>query len=266
MLKVTTELNEKLLEECRYLLHTVGYCVIERYLNPDYCDELAWALKSHIDRPTSFDVERAVQDKYHIHDLLSQDITFARLLEDPNLDSLLAPHLGEHWVMYAFTSSSLPPFGANYGSRIHVDSPRLIPGYPTNMGVIWALTEFTASNGGTQLLPGSHHSETKPSDDFFERHSITLECPRGSMIIFNARVYHRAGNNETSVFRHSLTMNACRSYMKQRMDWVRFIPREISGELSERARRIIGFDTRVPTNLEEFFVPDESRLYKPNQG
>jgi ectoine hydroxylase-related dioxygenase (phytanoyl-CoA dioxygenase family) len=54
--------------------------------------------------------------------------------------------------------------------------------------------------------------------------------------------------------------------MKQRMDWVRFVPPEISDQLNEQARRLLGFDTRLPTNLEEFFLPQDQRLYKANQG
>ena len=54
--------------------------------------------------------------------------------------------------------------------------------------------------------------------------------------------------------------------MKQRMDWVRFIPEEISSRLNARARRVIGYDTRVPTTLEEFFVPEDQRLYKAGQS
>jgi hypothetical protein len=53
--------------------------------------------------------------------------------------------------------------------------------------------------------------------------------------------------------------------MKQRMDWVRFIPSKISDQLNTQARRIIGFDTRLPSSLEEFFLPENERLYKANQ-
>ena len=86
------------------------------------------------------------------------------------------------------------------------------------------------------------------------------------MILFDGRVFHRAGDNGTGAWRHALTLNACRSFMKQRFDWVRFIPGRISDGLSPQARRIIGFDTRLPTSLEEFFLPEERRLYKPGQG
>jgi hypothetical protein len=53
--------------------------------------------------------------------------------------------------------------------------------------------------------------------------------------------------------------------MKQRMDWVRFIPESISNQLNAQAKRIIGYDTRIPSSLEEFFQPEDKRLYKGGQ-
>jgi ectoine hydroxylase-related dioxygenase (phytanoyl-CoA dioxygenase family) len=167
--------------------------------------------------------------------------------------------------MYAYTSSSLPPKGDNYGSRIHVDCPRFIPNYVTNVGVIWALDDFTLENGATHVLPGSHNTDQIPTDQFFKENNIRLTCKAGDLIIFNARLWHAAGINNTDKFRHALTMNVCRPFMKQRMDWVRFIPSTITDQLSSQARRIIGFDTRLPSTLEEFFLSDDERLYKANQ-
>jgi hypothetical protein len=53
--------------------------------------------------------------------------------------------------------------------------------------------------------------------------------------------------------------------MKQRMDWVRLIPREFTDVLNDQARRLIGFDTRVPTSMQEYSLPEKDRLYKANQ-
>jgi len=44
------------------------------------------------------------------------------------------------------------------------------------------------------------------------------------------------------------------------------VPEAIARDLSVQARRILGFDTRVPASLDEFFLPDSERLYKPGQG
>src|SRR5690606_17304627 len=137
-------------------------------------------------------------------------------LEDERLDKILSQLLDEHWIMYAFTGSSCPPNATNYGGRVHVDCPRWIQNYNTNIGVLWALDDFTIDNGATRLLPASHHSPNIPTKDYFEKNAISLICPAGSLVVMNARIVHSTGYNYTQKYRHALTMNACRPYMKQR--------------------------------------------------
>jgi len=254
------------LDEHIYNIETKGYSVVENFLTVENCKLLKelyiCELEKYSPKASS---ERSQLDQYHIHDLLNNNILFGQLLEDPRLQQLLTPFLGMHWIMYAFTTSSLPPHGINYGHRIHVDSPRFIKDYITNMGVIWALDDFTEENGATKVLSASQHKNIIPEEDFFEKNCTQLTCKKGTLVLFNARLVHRAGKNNTNNWRHSLTLNACRPYMKQRMDWVRFIKPEIVDNLSEQAKRIIGFDTRLPSSLDELFLPEEKRLYKANQ-
>jgi len=255
-------------DEYSYLVQTRGYALIEGFLTEEETKLLkvpmSEAVQSFEPKP---DIKQSVLDRYQIHDLINRDINYGRLLEDPRLQQLIAPHLGDHWIMYAATSSCIPPHGSNYASRLHVDSPRYHPGYIFNMGVIWALDDYTVENGGAlKILPGSQHSNTRPDEEFFEKHCIQATCKAGSLLVFNAKIYHRTSENKTGHWNHSMTLNACRSFMKQRFDWVRFIPESISSQLNPQARRLIGFDTRLPTSLDEFFLPDEQRLYKANQG
>jgi len=256
----------KNLNEFDYELKTVGFTIIENFISADKCNLIKKLVEYELDNYEECLSERSKLDRYHLHDLVCKYTEVAKLLEDKNLDQLLARLLGKSWIMYAFTGSSCPPHSTNYGGRIHVDSPRLIDNYPTNIGVLWALDDFTYENGGTRVLPASHHSNILPDKEYFDKHSQQVECKKGSLIIFNARVVHSTGFNSTDNWRHAITMNACRAYMKQRMDWVRFIPSSIIDELNGTAKRIIGYDTRLPKNLEEFFLPEEQRLYKPNQG
>jgi len=50
------------------------------------------------------------------------------------------------------------------------------------------------------------------------------------------------------------------------MDWAKFVKDDFSEVLNDQARRLLGFDTRVPASLEEFFLPESARLYKAGQG
>ena len=243
--------SSELIDNHIFNLKSLGYSVIDNFFNSEVCHYLKERLDVAINEyKPLLESSRSILDRYNIHDLLIKDIIFSKTLEDPRLQQLLAPLLGDFWIMYAYTSSSLPPNGENYGSRIHVDCPRFIPNYVTNIGVIWALDEFTEENGATHVLTGSHNTDITPSESYFNSRSIRLTCNQGALIVFNARLWHAAGKNNTSDFRHALTLNACRPFMKQRMDWVRFLPLELTNQLNEQARRIIGFDTRIPTNLE----------------
>lgn len=259
--------SKDITEEHIYNIGTRGYSVFERFLSDNECSILKVgmekALSEYKPRESS---ERSMLDKFQIHDLPIRDINYARLLEDPRLDQLIAPFLDAYWIMYAATSSSIPPKGSNYASRLHVDCPRFHPGYIFNMGIIWALDEYTEANGALKILPGSQHLNIVPSIDYFEQNAQQVLCPQGTLIVFNAKTFHRTCANNTDKWSHSMTLNACRSFMKQRMDWVRFFPNDIVSQLNPMAKRLIGYDTRLPTSLDEFFLPEQDRLYKANQG
>lgn len=255
------------MEAFQEALRTQGFAVLPGFLEGTHCERLKALLERAVAEyvPVAGN-ERSQLDRYLMHDLLARDAAFARLLDDPRLQAVVAPQLGDSWILYAFTSSSIPPGGTNYGRRIHVDSPRHIPEYPTNIGLIWALDAFTDENGGTEVLPGSHRTAEAPTDEQFEQGFARVTCPQGSLIAFQARLFHRSGVNRTDRFRHALTMNGCRAWMKQRMDWVRFVPAAIADSLGPQGRRLLGYDTRLPTTMDEFFLPEAERLYKPNQG
>jgi ectoine hydroxylase-related dioxygenase (phytanoyl-CoA dioxygenase family) len=85
-------------------------------------------------------------------------------------------------------------------------------------------------------------------------------------VFFNPRVWHAGGANTTEKVRSGLTIYGVRSFMKPRLDFPRMIQPDVIEHQSERVKRILGFDTRVPTSMEEFYVPASERLYKGGQG
>ena len=205
-------------------------------------------------------------DQWMVHNLMVRGQAFLRLLENPVLHGYLEEMLSDTCILYAFTSSSMPPHGSNYSRRLHVDCPRVIPGYVTNVGMTLALDDFTEENGATELLPDSQWRTDLPSEAEFERDAVRLMPKAGEAIFFNARTWHRGGLNRTDKARHAVTINACRSFMRQRFDYPRLVPAELVADLGPVGRRFLGFNVRVPVSLEEYYVPEEQRLYKAGQG
>jgi ectoine hydroxylase-related dioxygenase (phytanoyl-CoA dioxygenase family) len=208
-----------------------------------------------------------VFDAGMVHNCMVRGPAMAALLDHRLMNATVQSVLGETCILYAYQSSSLPPHGqTNYGRRIHRDSPRFIPEYPTNVGVILALDDFTEENGATHYMPGSHKMEGLPTEDEFRHLERRAFCQAGDMVIFQARLMHCSGINRTGEPRHALTLNLCRSYMRQRFDFPRLVPAELIASLGPDGQRLIGMNVRVPTSLDEFYLPEAERLYKPNQG
>ena len=205
-------------------------------------------------------------DAWMVHNLMVRSPVFARFLENPVLHAYLTPLLGDTCILYAYTSSSMPPSGANFSHRVHVDSPRVIPGYWTNVGVMVALDDYTAENGATRFLPRSFERVDPPSvEEFLEESEETL--PRaGEAVMFNARTWHMGGMNRSSSPRHAITLNVCRSYMRQRFDYPRLVGEETLAHIGETGRRFLGFNVRMPASLDEYYLPEDQRLYKAGQG
>jgi ectoine hydroxylase-related dioxygenase (phytanoyl-CoA dioxygenase family) len=187
---------------------------------------------------------------------------FWELFDNPRLTAPFNAVLGEGCIVYAYTSSSMPPNAVNYSGRVHVDCPRIIPGYVTNVGATILLDDFTEENGATWYLPNSHERAEPPDEKFFYANARRVIAPAGSVWFFNARTWHAGGANKSPRWRHALTINMGRPWMKQRID----IPRAMAGldlgKLSAAARQKLGFDAQVPANYDEYYLPPEQRKFK----
>ncbi len=245
---------------------TKGFSVVRNAVDVELVTEWRGELAALVRQQRECLTERTAADDYMVHNPMLLQPSFFGVLEHPSVVAALDTFLGDTSIVYAFTTSSMPARGSNYSRRVHVDSPRVIPDYMTNLGVIIALDQFTEENGATYFLPGSFERVDPPSDDEFFAGAERVFPDRGDLVVFNARTFHFGGVNSTDEDRHALTINACRSYMRQRFDYPRMIDDDAASAFSPTLRRVLGYDVRVPASIEEYYLPEEQRLYKANQG
>jgi ectoine hydroxylase-related dioxygenase (phytanoyl-CoA dioxygenase family) len=232
-----------------------------------FTQQLVQQLKSELEMAISQDLQQRpdVFDRGMVHNCMVRGEQMCTLLDHPQLNFYIKALFTPFCIIYAYQSSSLEPGNGNYGSRIHVDCPRWIENYMTNLGVIIPLTDFTLANGATYYLPGSHRCQTLPDEQEFYQQAERLVCNAGDLIIFNARLVHAAGQNQDDTTRHALTINLCRPFMRQRFDFPRLLTPEQIASLGEEGRRLIGMNVRMPSHLDEFYLPIDQRLYQPGQ-
>jgi ectoine hydroxylase-related dioxygenase (phytanoyl-CoA dioxygenase family) len=244
----------------------VGFSIVRNVLAPDHAADLRQRLDRLAKQQRETANEMSKVDDYMVHNPMVLDTAFLYLLEHPAIVEILDEFLSNTSILYAYTTSSMPAGGTNYSNRIHVDSPRVIPGYLAQIGVIIALDDFTETNGATYVLPRSFELTTPPTEDEFYAGAVRLLPKRGDLVVLDPRAYHVGGVNSTTDDRHAVTLSACRSFMRQRFDYPRLISPEMTEMLTPTLRRLLGFNVRVPTSLEEYYVPAEQRLYLAGQG
>ena len=147
---------------------TRGYAIIRDVLNTAQITHLRAVLDRLISEDLAHpDPQRRHDDWMSFNGALRDD-AIADIVTHPDILPHVEAILGPTCIMYACVSSSMPPNGTNYSRRVHVDSQRVIPSYPTNIGVLTALTDFTddcpnPSNDSTHHHKRSSTATPKPS-------------------------------------------------------------------------------------------------------
>lgn len=242
-----------------------GFVVVPGVLEPAFIDRAKVELEQAIRRDADWHGTSSYADYGMVLVCSIYGGAFVELFDNRALLSPFEAVLGAGCIVYAYTSSSLPPERTNYSRRIHRDCPRVVPGFVTNVGATILLDDFTAENGATWYLPGSHKRSAQdppPSKEEFERGAQRLIAPRGSVFFFDALLWHAGGDNHTSKWRHALTINMCRPFMKQRIDLPRMMAAMDLSGVSETALQKLGFHAQVPASREEYYAPPEKRKYR----
>lgn len=193
------------------------------------------------------------------------------LLEKPELlaivDATVSPtailHLQNGFILPSVDPDDVPD---TFQMSFHRDFPRQLGGYVASINCLLCVDEFTAENGGTLVVPGTHQCEERPSDAYLERNAIPVVAPAGSLIVFDSTLWHAAGVNVSGRDRLGINHQFTRSFVKQQIDYVRALGDAAVQTLPERTQQLLGWYTRLVTSLDEYYVAPEDRLYRGGQG
>ncbi|MCH1567976.1 MAG: phytanoyl-CoA dioxygenase family protein [Alphaproteobacteria bacterium] len=104
---------------------------------------------------------------------------------------------------------------------------------------IWAITDFTAENGATQVVPGS----TKwPDETEIKPEQITqAEMKAGSVLIYSGSVFHGGGENRTEADRIGINITYTLGWLRQEENQYLTCPPEMAKDLSPDLQALAGY-------------------------
>lgn len=249
-------------EEFLTAIDKEGFAVVENLVSPQFCEKMIPELDKAIAEEAAFHGTSNFKDYGMLIACPIYGGTFLELADNRDLMQPFNWILGDTCIIYVYTSSSMPPHQTNYSARIHVDRPHFIPGYLEALGCLVLLDDFTAENGATWVLPGSHLVHETPNEDYFFKNAVRITGPRGSVFYFNLRLWHSGGFNATDSWRHCVGMGMVRGHLKQRIDLPKALEKNDLSKVSDFGLQKLGFFAQPPASLAEYYKPVHERKYR----
>lgn len=118
---------------------------------------------------------------------------------------------------------------------------------------MWALTDFTADNGATVVIPGSHLREDREGIEGLE--TLQAEMPAGSVLLFSGSVVHGGGANKTDAVRVGVNIDYCLGWLRQEENQYLCCPPGVARTFPPELQRLCGY-AFGSTNLGYFSYPE----------
>jgi ectoine hydroxylase-related dioxygenase (phytanoyl-CoA dioxygenase family) len=248
-----------------------GYTIIRNLVEERWLDLLRGALDNAFieHRETQISNKNDIQTEgVALHTLLSNPIfiNFLKDLQDKKFFEFLSESFfNSNCIINSFSGLDNLPNQPNFSAIIHRDLRFYSGNFPIMLNCLLMVDDFTIENGGTYLLPYSHLKERKPSNEEFFQNAIQAVGKKGDMLIFNANVWHSSAPNTTQDHRRAIPITVSKSFMKQLLDYPRAIGYDKMGEFDSKLQQLLGYHSRVPASLDEWYQPEDKRFYKKNQ-
>jgi len=240
-----------------------GFTIIEDFLDAPTLAEvrrvLGFYIGSHMGR-NDFEGTRTER----VYTLVARGRVFWSIVLDARVAALCQHFLDDGYLLTASQAIEIQP--GETPQPFHYDDtfyrlPRPRP--MVSLSTIVAVDDFTAENGGTEVVPGSHlwsdaqlgrsFDITEPSTPEIEHaeaalaeHARAVVMPAGACVVFSGTLLHRGGRNRSPRPRCAFSNQYCRAWGRQQENFTLAIPPEVAREMPERLQEILGYSIHPP--------------------
>ena len=221
-----------------------GCVVVERFIGPEKVAALHAELAPFRERTPEGRNDFEGFSTRRIYALFAKVRGFDELATHPLLLGVLDEVLG-HYQLSGPVGIDIGPGESPQGlHRDDIVYPVPWPHQQLVLNTMWALDDFTADNGATVIVPGSHH--TAPTEMPSPDEAIVATMPAGSVMFYSGTVWHGGGANHTSERRLGVILEYAASWLRAQENHVTAVPVELMRTLEPRLQELLGYNIHPP--------------------
>lgn len=227
-------------------LRDQGFTVFRDAISPENLRAMRQAIDANIARQT----ELRGGQIFHGVNLVTWDQAFCDVAADPLVLATVEGLIGDDCILSSCNLGArvagCEAQGLHRDTGIWGGSMPFMP-FPVGIQTAWCIDDFTAENGATLLIPGSH-SDPAPVG---ARSGVKMTAPAGSIVAFDCQAFHAGGANNSAHIRRGVLTLYIRSWLKPQTDHKRSYPTERLASASPELLRLLGFRRQSPVELPD---------------
>ena len=219
-----------------------GYVILPDLLSADQLAGIKDSVVPLLDRHGRNPFEgRSTQ---RIYSVLNKTRACDVIADHPRVLALLDRLLLPNYLLSMLQVINILP--GEQAQMLHTDDafyPLPRPRKALGAATIWAIDDFTADNGATDIIPGSHlWGEQRPNP--VDRQPVVM--PAGSCVFFVGTLWHGGGANRSDRPRLAVTAQYCEPWVRPQEAFTLSMTRDTVLAVSEDIRRMLGYSIHPP--------------------
>ena len=236
-----------------------GYTIIPDFLSADDLREVREGLRPFLGTHRGRNNFEGYKTE-RVYTLVARGAVFERITEDARVMALCEKLLLPGFLLTASQAICIHP--GETVQPLHYDDgfytiPRPRPAI--SISTIVAVDAFTAENGGTEVIPGSHRFSDAQvaglfdnvmgegaTDPALERQLVPAAMPAGACLVFLGTTLHRGGANRSAAPRLAFSNQYCEPWARQQENFFLGVPRERARSMAPRVQELLGYSIHPP--------------------
>jgi hypothetical protein len=237
-------------------LYDNGYFIIQGFMGTGLLNRLRDAVEAlwESEGETAGSEFRMEPGARRLANLCDKGEDFRRIVAMPEILAAIGEIIREPFKLSSLNGRSTNPY-CNDAQPLHCDAGAIADekGFWV-ANTVWMLDDFTAENGATRVVPGSHHWGKLPQDAMADPQAphpaeVLVTGKAGDVAVMNAHAWHGGTANRTANPRRALHGFYTRFDKPQQQYQKKLLRRETIAALSPELRKILAIDDPLNDEL-----------------
>lgn len=221
-----------------------GYTVVRNAIAPELVAEIRASL-SRFEAEGKMPFSENTFEGFktgRLYNLLDHSELFAQIPIHENLLPIGEGVLDKGLLLSSISAIAMYP--GETAQAIHADTQLLNlarPHAPISMACMIAISDYTADNGATRIIPGSHLRKDTPEYGAEFTEVIPVELSAGSALFFDSQLWHGGGANISNQPRIGVVFAYCAGWTRPQENLLLGLSKEKVRRFPRRLQELLGY-------------------------